>query len=120
MPESTRAAHFFLEITLTFFLMAMDLFFLLIMTWKRSKSVRLARVVLWVSFFMKGVLVQASERPTFLVALMRVPVRAPRPHGTTVLVRDNLFMGRIVLGKFSPSTSTRFASAMSTIVTCLP
>ena len=118
--ERSECAHFFLEITLTFFLMARDLFLRAIITWKRWRSVRLARVSLLASFLAIGIFDHLSARPAALAALMRVPVRAPRWIGIFILVKDNLFSGKIILGKSSASTSTRFSSAMSTMVTIFP
>ena len=84
------------------FLTAALRFFLLIMTWKRSMSVRLARVVLLASFLAKGVAAHWLSSLAALEAFMKVLVRAPRAIGSFILVRDNLFIGKIILGKFSP------------------
>ena len=85
--------HFFLEMTLTFLPIAADLFLLLIITWKRCRSVRLARVVLMANFLAAGVLSHLAARPSFLQTLTTCAVRAPRVTGTIILVRDNLFRG---------------------------
>merc|ERR1711994_202138 len=124
LPGTTSKAHFFLflpfAMSFIFFLMAWLLCFLLIITWKRWRSVRPALRLLLASFLAMGVAAHFSERPAFLEALIRVPVRAPRARSIFILVNDNLFSGKIILGKSSASTSTRFSSATSTIVTYFP
>merc|ERR1711994_365726 len=134
LPGTTSKAHFFpflpfagaapffwpFAMSFIFFLMAWLLCFLLIITWKRWRSVRPALRLLLASFLAMGVAAHFSERPAFLEALIRVPVRAPRARSIFILVNDNLFSGKIILGKSSASTSTRFSSATSTIVTYFP
>ena len=64
--------------TLTFFLMARLRFFLLIKHWKRSRSLRLARVALLASFYAMGVAAHFLASSAFFAAFRKVPVRAPR------------------------------------------